>query len=90
MMKNINNFKHGQKPQNYNRSTVAHCVIYFGQPLGAMHSKRWSKYVFHVFALQTHKKEKEKQLRQNLAKNLFLGFATKCWLRVIFHQQLTM
>ena len=47
-------------------------VVFFDMPLGAAHTKRWTKYAFHIFVQKSsNKEETTKKLRQHLAKNVF-------------------
>ena len=51
-------------------------VVYFDQNSGAVHSKRWSKYVFWSKCKKTKKRNK------NEAKQIF-GLAPKSWTRIL-------
>ena len=64
-------------------------VVYFDQCLGAAHYQRWSKYTYLTFCepKSWKKEEKARNLRLNLAKNVFFKFAPECGSSVLFPEK---
>ena len=74
-------------------------VVYFDKSLGAAHSEPQWKYAFYVFCIKVFMLQTTKGHKRGSSQkapgtmplhkiNLFLGLASKCWLRVIINLSL--